>query len=214
MSPIKVLVADDHPLFRQALSRTISSWDGLELVGEACDGAEALEMIERLRPDVAVLDIKMPELDGLAVLSATEQKDLSTRVMLLSGDVDPSVAYEAIAHGAGAFFSKLTDAAHICDAIAAVHEGKTVLPPEIQTTILGEIRERSRKDRPGLTSREKEILQLAAAGSSNPEVAAQLHLSPGTVKTHLRHVYEKLGVSGRVAAVAEAVRRGAISGNN
>ncbi len=205
---VTVLVADDHPLYREALARTVGDREGLELIGEAQSGEEALAMIRELRPDVAVLDVKMPGLDGVQIVTELGGSDAPTRVLLLSGYVAADVVYDAIAKGARAYLSKLTDAAHICDAIFAVSEGESVLPPEVQTSIAGQIRQRSAAGHHNLTPREQQILELTADGHSGPDIAKQLSLSPGTVKTHLRHIYEKLGVSDRAAAVAEAMRRG------
>jgi two-component system, NarL family, nitrate/nitrite response regulator NarL len=205
---IRVLVVDDHPLYRGALATAVRTRPGLELVGEAETGAQALEEIQRLEPDVTVLDARMPDGDGIGVLAAIERMSLGTRVVLVSGYVDSGLVYEAIAGGVGACFSKLAKASEICDGIVAVHAGETVIPPEMQSHIAEEIRRRAVTERPDLTQRETEILRLTSAGESAPVIAGRLGLSPGTVKSHLRHVYEKLGVSDRAAAVAEAMRRG------
>jgi two-component system nitrate/nitrite response regulator NarL len=130
--------------------------------------------------------------------------------VLVSGYFDSGLVYEAIAGGAGACFSKLAKASEICDAIVAVGAGETVIPPEMQSHIAEEIRRRAVRQRPVLTERETEILRLTSGGASAPVIAGRLGLSPGTVKSHLRHVYEKLGVSDRAAAVAEAMRRGVL----
>ena len=205
---IRVLVADDHPLYREALATAVRGRPELELVGEAETGAEALAKIERLRPDVAVLDARMPDVSGTDVLAAIERDSLGARVVLVSGALDSSLVYEAIAGGAGACFSKLARSPEICDAIVSVAAGETVMPSEVQSAIADEIRRRAATERPALTEREVEILRLTAGGASAPAIAGRLGVSPATVKTHLRHVYEKLGVSERAAAVAEAMRRG------
>jgi two-component system, NarL family, nitrate/nitrite response regulator NarL len=205
---VRVVVADDHPLYREALSRAVSSRPELELVAEVETGREALAEIERLAPDVAVLDVKMPDVSGTDVLASLALTGCQTRVMLVSGYVESHLAYEAIAAGAAAFFSKLASASEICDAILAVSRGQVVLPPDVQGGIAYEIQLRAAAERPAITEREREILQLTARGASAKDVGARLGVSPGTVKSHLRHVYEKLGVSDRAAAVAEAMRRG------
>ena len=203
-----MLVADDHPLYRESVVRAVKERPEFELVGEAPDGRVALEEIRRLEPDVAVLDVKMPELDGLQVLNAVQRDGLSTRVVLLSAFLEGAVVYQAVAGGAAAYLSKDADRARICDAIAAVARGETVLSPEAQAGIASEVRVRGRVDRPALTGREQEVLALVADGKAAPEIAALLHLSPATVKGHLQTIYEKLGVSDRAAAVAEGMRRG------
>lgn len=207
-APITVLVADDHPVYREALATAVQMRAGLQLVGEAETGARALADIERLQPDVAVLDAKMPDVEGTQVLERLQLMSLGTRVVVVSGYLDSGLAYDAIARGAGACFSKLAKASDICDAIVAVAAGETVIPPEVQAHVAREIRLRAATDRPALTDRELQILRQTAAGASAPTIAGALGLSPATVKTHLRHVYEKLGVSDRAAAVAEAMRRG------
>ena len=207
-SRVRVVVADDHPLFREAVVRAIRERPEFELVGEAADGREALETIRELRPDVALIDVKMPELDGLKVLNAIQRDELPTRVILLSAFLDGSMAFEAVAGGAAAFLSKDADRRRITDTVAAVSRGETVLGPEIQAGLAQEIRLRGAKERPGLSAREREILGHIAEGRSAPEIAKLLFLSPATVKSHLGALYEKLGVSDRAAAVAEAMRRG------
>jgi two-component system nitrate/nitrite response regulator NarL len=207
-SRVRVIVADDHPLYRESVVRAVKDRPEFELVGEAADGREVLDEIRRLEPDVAVLDYKMPELDGLQVLNAVKRDGLPTRVVLLSAFLEGAVVYQAVAAGAAAYLSKDADRVRICDAIAAVARGETVLSPEAQAGIAAEVRVRGRVERPSLTGREHEILVLVADGRAAPDIAAQLHLSPATVKGHLQSIYEKLGVSDRAAAVAEGMRRG------
>jgi two-component system, NarL family, nitrate/nitrite response regulator NarL len=204
----RVIVADDHPLFREAVVRAVRERPDFELVGEAGDGREALELIREARPDVAVLDVKMPELDGLRVLAAVRRDGLPTRVMLLSAFLDGPTAFDAVAGGAAAFLSKDADRSRITDAVAAVGRGETVLGPEVQAGLAGEIRARTPTERPALSAREQEILAHIAEGRSAPEIAKLLYLSPATVKSHLSALYEKLGVSDRAAAVGEGMRRG------
>jgi two-component system, NarL family, nitrate/nitrite response regulator NarL len=205
---VRVYVADDHPVYREGLVRAIRERPDLELVGEASDGREALPEIKKLEPDVAVLDVRMPGLDGMEVLNAIKREELPTRVVFLSAYVESDLVYRAIAMGAGAYLSKEADRAAIFDAVAAVARGEAFLSPEIQTGLTAQIRMREATARPVLTPREREILRLTADGRSAPEIAGQLHLSPATVKTHLQSLYEKLGVSDRAAAVAAAMRRG------
>ena len=205
---VRVVVADDHPLFREAMVRAIKERPEFELVAQAADGAMALAAIRELLPDVAVLDVKMPEIDGLRVLNAVQREALPTRVILLSAFLDGAMAFEAFALGATAFLSKDADQRQIADAVSAASRGETVLSPEIQSGLTQEIRLRGGTKRPGLSAREREILGHIAAGRSAPEIAKLLFLSPATVKSHLSAMYEKLGVSERAAAVAEAMRRG------
>jgi two-component system nitrate/nitrite response regulator NarL len=205
---VRVFVADDHPLVREGLLRAVGDRPQLELVGSAGDGREALDGIRELRPDVALLDVKMPQLDGMAVVRAVTREELPTRVVFLSAYVDSAVAYRALAEGAAGFLSKEASSQSVCDAIVAASRGETVMSPEVQSGIAEEIRLRSSPERLALSARENEVLVLIAEGLSAPDIGTRLHLSPATVKGHLQSLYEKLGVSERAAAVAEAMRRG------
>jgi two-component system nitrate/nitrite response regulator NarL len=188
--------------------RALRSRPELEFVGEAGDGREALEQIRALAPDVALLDVKMPGLDGTQVTHAVQRDKLQTRVVLLSAHAPSDLVYRAIALGASAFVSKEASRDEICDTVAAVARGETLLAPEVQADLVAQIQMRSREDRPALSPREREVLVLIAEGLSAPDVGRRLHLSPATVKTHLQNLYEKLGVSDRAAAVARAMRLG------
>jgi two-component system, NarL family, nitrate/nitrite response regulator NarL len=205
---VTVVVGDDHPVYREGIVRAVKERPELELVGEASNGREALAAIRELRPDVAVLDVKMPDLDGRQVLNAIKRDDLHTRVVFLSAYVDSELVYAAIGGGAQAYLSKEATRQQICDAVAAAARGDTVLAPVVQSGLARELQLRSGDQTARLTPREREILKLTADGLSAPAVGRRLYLSPATVKTHLQHLYEKLGVSDRAAAVAEAMRRG------
>jgi two-component system nitrate/nitrite response regulator NarL len=207
---ISVVVADDHPLFRDGLVRRIKERPELELLGEAGDGAQALAEIRRLQPDVAVIDVKMPKLDGIAVASAVARDELSTHVIILSAFLDSALVYKALGAGARAYLSKDADRQDVCETILSVARGQVVVPADLQAGLADQIRVRSQADRQQLTPREREVLALIATGASAPQIGQRLHLSTGTVKTHLLHLYEKLGVSDRAAAVAEAMRNGLI----
>lgn len=179
-----------------------------DLVAEAADGVEALHLIRQVGPDVAVIDVKMPGLDGLQVVNAVQRDGLSTRVVLLSAFVDGAMVFDALAAGAAAYVSKDADRRRIGDTIASVARGDTVFDPAVQADLAAEIRARGAKDRPMLSEREREVLVQIANGRSAPQIAQALFLSTATVKSHLQSLYEKLGVSDRAAAVAEAMRRG------
>jgi two-component system nitrate/nitrite response regulator NarL len=207
---VRVLVADDHPLFREGIVRSVKERPDLELVGVAENGREALEEVRRLQPDIALIDVKMPGLDGLQVLNALVRDGAPTKVVFLSAYPDSGIVYKALEGGAQGFLSKDAGKQAVTDALAAVARGETVLSPTIQREVFGEIRLRARDDRERLTPRENEILRLIAEGLSAPDIGKRLFLSPATVKTHLQRLYEKLGVSERAAAVAEAMRRGLI----
>jgi two-component system nitrate/nitrite response regulator NarL len=205
---VRVLAADGQPLYRDALTRAIRERPELELVGQAANGREALEAIGARHPDVAVIDRRLTGLSGEQVLNAVARDGLGTRVVLMDAQAEPCEVYAALAEGAAGYLTKEASARELCDAITAVARGRTVLSPELQAGIAGEIRMRAPRDRPVMSARERETLTLIAEGLSAPQIGRALHLSTATVKTHLHHVYEKLGVSERAAAVAEAMRRG------
>ena len=206
---VSVVVADDHPLFREGIERAVRERPELELVGSANDGREALELVRELEPLVAVLDLRLPGLGGLQLLNAITRDELPTRVLILSASGDPELVYRAVQAGAAGYFRKEVDRHTILDAISAVSRGRTVVDPELQAGVFDQIRLRGTDDdRPILTAREREVLTLMAEGLSGPQIADRLIVALPTVKTHQARLYEKLGVSERAAAVAEAMRRG------
>jgi two-component system, NarL family, nitrate/nitrite response regulator NarL len=208
-SRVSVVVADDHPLFREGIERAVKGRPELELVGAAADGRQALEQIRDLVPAVAVLDLRLPGLDGFQILNAVTRDSIPTRVLFLSASGDPEVVYQAVQGGAAGYFRKEADRDAILDAIGAVARGGTVVDSGLQAGVFEQIRMRGTGDeRPILTAREREVLTLMAEGLSGPQIAERLIVAIPTVKTHQARLYEKLGVSERAAAVAEAMRRG------
>jgi two-component system, NarL family, nitrate/nitrite response regulator NarL len=204
---VRVVVADDHPAMRGALARLVREHDTLELVGEAADGEQALVMVGSLAPDVALLDVRMPGLDGLGLLRRLQADGSSVRVLLISGSDDSEIAHEAIGRGAAGFLSKDSEEDEICDAIIAVADGQSVISTALQSGVLDLIRERA-GGAVQLSGRERELLELAAEGLTTAEIAQRLYLSPNTVKTYWQRLYEKLGARDRASAIAEAIRRG------
>jgi two-component system nitrate/nitrite response regulator NarL len=205
---IRVFVAFDHPMFLQALADAIREHPDLELAVAATTGPEALESIRALAPDVAVLDVDLPALDGLEVLGQAGGAGLRTRFLFLTSDMAGGVVYGALAAGAAGYLSKTVDRDAVCDAIAAVAAGAVVLSPEAQTRLAGAIREHAAHERPALTARERAVLSLCAEGLSTREVAIRLGVASATIKTHLQSIYHKLDVPDRTSAVAAALRRG------
>jgi two-component system nitrate/nitrite response regulator NarL len=209
--PVRVLVADDHPVYREGLARLISSRPEFELVGEVGCGREALHEIRRLNPDVAVVDLRLPDLDGIDIVESVIREGALARVVILSAYEESATVYRAIASGARAYLLKVCSGDVLCGTILAVARGETVIPASLQSGLASEIRaRREHRDDAMLTTRELEILRLAADGLSAPEIAARLIISVTTVKTHLQHIYAKLEVSDRAAAVATALRRGVL----
>ncbi len=205
---IRVVIVDDHPFFRDGVSRGLSLDPRIEVVGEAGDGREALELIGREQPDVALVDYQMPELDGVEVVHALRRDGVPTRVLLVSAVTDGAIVFQAIEQGAAGYISKDASRSEIIDGVVKAARGETVLPAELATGIAEQIRLRSQSTAPVLTPRELEVLRGFAQGLSIPELAGQLYLAPSTVKTHTQRLYEKLEVSDRAAAVATAMRLG------
>jgi two-component system nitrate/nitrite response regulator NarL len=198
---LRVYVADDHPVFRDGVVLALKQRPEFDVVGHADDGRAALEDIRRLTPDVAVLDVKMPGLDGHGVLHAIQRDGLPTRVVLLSATLLPPETRQSLAAGASAYLSKEATREQICDVVAAAGRGERLFDAgAVEPTL----------HRPLLSPRELEVLRLTAGGRSAPAIGRELHLSPETVKSHLKNVYDKLGVSDRAAAVAEGMRRGLV----
>lgn len=204
----RVFVADDHPVFLDAIVRMVESEPELELVGRCSDGRSAMDEIRRLKPDLAVVDINMPVMDGLELLRTLEQERLGTLVLILTGSGEDEHVYRAIADGARGVVSKTDPSANIAEAILTVARGETFVSPTFSSSLAGQVRLHARPDALLLTERELDVIRLTAEGCSAAEVGDALHLAVPTIRTHLANIYEKLGVSSAPAAVAEALRRG------
>jgi two-component system, NarL family, nitrate/nitrite response regulator NarL len=207
---IRVVTALGSPLLLDGVARSIRQDSSLRLIAERADGQAALDAIRRLRPDVAVIDLEMPTLDGRRVLESVIRNELPTRVLLLAGDVPPETAFELVAIGAGGYLSKRTTADELRSAVRRAARGDTVLCSEAQSSLAKEVRLRHQEDPGLLTPRQLEIVRLMAAGRSTPEIARELGIELSTVRTHVELLYARLGVSERAQAVAEAMRRGLI----
>ncbi|MBF9328644.1 response regulator [Mycobacteroides chelonae] len=205
---MRVVVGDDHPLFREGVVRALTGSGQICVVAEAQDGAGALALIREHQPDVALLDYRMPELDGTQVAAAVRRDELRTRVLLLSAHDDAAIVYHALAEGAAGFLSKESTRAELVSAVLDCARGRDVVTASLTAGLAGEIRKRAQPAGPSLSTREREVLQMIADGLTVPAMAKQLFLAPSTVKTHVQRLYEKLGVGDRAAAVAEAMRRG------
>jgi two-component system nitrate/nitrite response regulator NarL len=203
-----VVVVDDHPFFRDGVTRGLHTSGQIRVVGEASDGREGLEVITRETPDVALVDYQMPDMDGIDLVHAVVRDGLPTRVVLLSAMTDSAIVYRAVQEGAAGYLSKDARRSDIIDAVLRVAKGHTVVPPGLADGLVEQIRLRAQPDVPVLSERERQVLQAFARGLSVPQTAAELFLGASTIKTYTQRLYEKLGVSDRAAAVAEAMRRG------
>jgi two-component system nitrate/nitrite response regulator NarL len=206
--PIRVVIANGEPLFGDAMGRVIRQCSRFQLVGQAAHGRELLELLRALGPDVAVLGPSLGDLDGRRILGLVAAEAMPTRLVFVGDDVDQAAAYELLGEGAVGFLTKSTGPEELRDAILTVAAGGVFLAREVQMAVAREIRLRSTDDRPVLSPREREVLCRIAAGESAPTIAGAMHLSLSTVKTHVHHLYDKLEVSERAAAVAVAMRRG------
>ena len=203
---VRVVVGDDHPVYREGVVRALDNSGRTEVVAAVADGHAALAAIREHHPDVALLDYKMPGVDGIAVAHAVVRDKLATRVLLLSATTEGSVVYRAIQDGAAGYLSKESDRDEIVAAVVACARGDNVLPPELVTMLATQVHRHAQTKAPLLSDREREILRLIADGKSVPDMATELFLAQTTVKTHIRRMYEKFGVSDRGAAVAYAMR--------
>ncbi|MCV7031849.1 MULTISPECIES: response regulator [Mycobacterium simiae complex] len=208
---VSVVVGDDHPLFREGVVRALALSGSVNVVGEADDGSQALDLIKKHRPDVALLDFRMPGMDGAQVAAAVRSNELPTRVLLLSAHDESAIVYQALQQGAAGFLLKDSTRTEIVKAVLDCANGQDVLAPSLAGGLAAQIRQRAEPATPVLSAREREVLGRIARGQSIPAIAAELFVAPSTVKTHVQRLYEKLGVSDRAAAVAEAMRQGLLN---
>ncbi|MBV2363162.1 response regulator [Streptomonospora nanhaiensis] len=201
---VRVLVADDHPVVRDGIRGMLAGDPGFAVVGEAGDGARAVELARALVPDVVLMDLRMPGMGGVAAIRELVRLDVASRVLVLTTYATDSEVGAAIEAGATGYLLKDALPEELTRAVGLAARGQTVLSPSVATRLVGRVRE----PRPRLSERELEILRLIAAGSTNREAAARLFISEATVKTHVLHIYAKLGVNDRAAAVAAGFRRG------
>jgi DNA-binding NarL/FixJ family response regulator len=206
--PIRVLIADDHPIVRQGLRTFLEVQGDIEVVGEAADGNEAVALAASLDPDVLLLDMKMPGLGGLGALTELATRDLKVRAIILTSVSDRADVAPAMRAGAAGFLYKDVDPAALVRAIHAVHGGQVLLAPEAADAMLAGPQPEPPDTPVLLTEREREVLGLIASGRSNREIARELLVAEKTVKTHVSNVLMKLGVQDRTQAALYAVRHG------
>jgi DNA-binding NarL/FixJ family response regulator len=202
---IRVMIVDDHPVVRNGLSGMFAGEPGFEVVGEASDGSEAVRRARAISPDVILMDLRMPEMDGVSAIAALNAAGVPARVLVLTTYDTDSDVLAAIEAGATGYLLKDTPPDELFKAVRAAAGGDTVLSPTVATRVVGQMRAPVQEP---ISQRELEVLELVAQGTSNRDAAARLFISEATVKTHLMHIYGKLGVNDRAAAVAEAFNRG------
>lgn len=213
MNKIRVLIADDHPLMRDALRMTIEDLSDMELIGEAANGQEAIEQYERLRPDVIVMDLLMPVADGLAAIRSIAGRHPDAHILALTSVHDEARIIAAIQAGATGYVLKDTQRDQLLFAIREVNRGNAFFSPTAASLVVNHLRRPRQLDvadlptREPLTEREREVLHMLQQGVSNHEIAAALNLSDSTVRTHIHHLLDKLGMHSRLEIVLHAQRQ-------
>ena len=211
--PIRVLVADDHPIVRSGIASLLSLAEGIQVVAEAASGRAAVALAQEHRPDLVLMDLRMPveggpEFDGAAATAEIITTVPGTRVLILTTYETDDHILSAIEAGASGYLLKAAPQDEIVAGVRSVVGGQTVLAPAIAAKLVDRMRQGSPPSRPKLSARELDVLRLVAAGDSNPVIATRLFISEATVKTHLLHVFEKLGVNDRTRAVTLALELG------
>jgi DNA-binding NarL/FixJ family response regulator len=217
--PARLIIADDHALLRSGIMSMLAGEPDLDVVGEAADGIEALEMCRRLLPDLVLMDVRMPKMDGLAATRAIKEELPRTSVVMVTMQDDPDYLFEAVIAGAAGYVLKGATPEQLTEAVRQVLNGEFLLDQRLTIDLLRSMADRGRADLPSrpeplaepLTARETEILQLLAQGRTNPQIARELVVSPGTVKNHVRHIIAKLEVSDRTQAAVRAIELGLLT---
>lgn len=212
---IRVVIADDHRLFREGLRLILSREGGIDIVGEATNGLQTIEVVSDLQPDVVLLDITMPGMDGIEVIRPVKEKSPETKPLMLTARMDEPMIFKALKAGAKGYLSKDACVSDLIKAIQAVHQGELWVERKLIARFVdGEAgAEVKGEDRPGrpreaLTPREEEVLRLLASGGTNKEIAQVLFISEKTVKSHLNRIFRKLNVTRRLQAILYAIHRG------
>jgi DNA-binding NarL/FixJ family response regulator len=222
--PARLIIADDHALLRSGLRSMLYGEPDLEVVGEAADGAEALELCRRLEPDLVLMDVRMPKMDGLAATRAIKEEFPKTSVVMVTMQEDPDYLFEAVLAGAAGYVLKGVTPEQLTDAVRQVLDGEFLFNQRLTIDLLRSMAGREKPSAPPseaaasegsivepLTDRETEILRLLGHGQTNPQIARELVMSPGTVKNHVRDIIAKLGVSDRTQAAVRAMELGLLA---
>lgn len=207
--PIRVLIVDDHSVVRQGLRMFLALDHEIEVVGEAANGREALDVVNSIKPDVVLMDLLMPVMDGITAIEAIRRDYPETEVIALTSVLEDELVLNAVRAGAIGYLLKDTQADDLCRAIKAAAAGQVQLSPQAAERLMREIRSPESPEK--LTEREKDVLRLLAKGKANKEIAVQLSISETTVKTHVSNILMKLGVPSRTQAALYAVKIGLVS---
>lgn len=215
MSRIRILIVDDHFIVREGLRLILETVETVEVIGEAGNGREAIDQVQALRPDVVLMDLRMPEMDGITAIAELKQQQPETAVVILTTYNEDDLMLRGLQAGARGFLLKDTPRGRLIETIEAAARGETLLSPEIMQKLvaLTQARPSDRQASSGtlqLTDREKEVLDAVAAGETNRGIAHQLGISERTVKAHLSSIFNKMGVDSRAAAIAVAAERGVL----
>jgi DNA-binding NarL/FixJ family response regulator len=215
MDHIKILLVEDHKIVREGTRQLLEQASDLTVIGEAADGQEAVRLATELRPDVVVMDVRLPGLNGIQATRAIKAQHPNISILILSAHDDDRYVFPLLDAGANGYLLKTTSGAELAQAIRTVHAGETALAPHIAHKVVQRLTHKQHYQSEdmveGLTEREIEVLQAVARGNSNREIGDALFISPHTVQVHLRNIFGKLGAGSRVEAVAYAIRQGWIS---
>jgi len=207
MDKIKIIMADDHPVVRAGIRGMLETQPDFEVIAEAKNGQEVIEQVSKLKPDVVLMDLRMPEMDGVEAIGEIKESHSDIHILVLTTyDTDADIV-RAVEAGATGYLLKDAPRDELFRAVRATAKGETVLAPPVAARLMGKVRD---KGDTALTAREIDVLMLVARGASNQDVGEKLHVSTATVKSHLLQIYQKLGVSDRTAAVTTAIERGII----
>ncbi len=212
MDAIKILIADDHPVVREGLNAMLSRETDFKVVGEAKDGADAVNKVAELKPDVVLMDLRMPEMDGVEAMRRIREADPQVKFIILTTYSDDDYIFSGIEAGARAYLLKDAPRDELFKAIRSVHRGESLIQPVVASKLLDRFSQLSRRAPSGeeLSERELEVLCLMAKGAANKEISAELNIAQSTVKTHITNIFQKLGVNDRTEAVTQAIKRGII----